>query len=142
MFNATTDDTSPELGRLHLGRLLLTLVVVVGIGLASRTFARSWSPDWMLLYGGDVLWAAALYGVLLWFLPSRPRSQVLLATVLGAFVIEFSQLYQAPWIQQLRSSAPFNFVLGQGFLISDLVSYLAGALGMALLDQVWLRPRP
>lgn len=96
----------------------------------------------MLLYGGDVLWAAALYGVLLWFLPSRPRSQVLLATVLGAFVIEFSQLYQAPWIQQLRSSAPFNFVLGQGFLISDLVSYLAGALGMALLDQVWLRPRP
>ena len=62
-------------------------------------------------------------------------------TVAGAMLIEFSQLYQAEWIRQLRATVPFNFVLGQGFLVSDLVAYVIGALGMLLLDFFWLRPR-
>lgn len=140
MPNATTDDTSPELGRLQLCRLLLTLTLVIGIGLASRTFAKDWSPDWMLLYGGDALWAASLYCFLLLVMRSRSRSHVLLATIVGAFIIEFSQLYQAYWIQQLRATAPFNLVLGQGFLVSDLVAYVVGAFGMMFWDSFCLRP--
>ncbi len=65
MSNATTDEARPQIRQFRLWRCLWVLFIVVGIGLASRTFARSWSPDWMLLYGGDALWAAALYGFLL-----------------------------------------------------------------------------
>ncbi len=93
----------------------------------------------MLLYGGDVLWAAALYGVLLLGLRSRSGWFVLGLTIAGATVIEFSQLYQADWAQQFRTTVPFNLVLGQGFLVSDLVAYVTGALGMRVLDILWFR---
>lgn len=93
----------------------------------------------MLLYGGDVLWAAALYGVLLLGLRSRSGWFVFGLTIAGATVIEFSQLYQADWAQLFRTTVPFNLVLGQGFLVSDLLAYVAGALGMRVLDILWFR---
>ncbi len=141
MHNATTDEVSSQIRQLRLSRCLLTLFVVIGTGLASRTFASAWSPDWMLLYGGDALWAAALYGFLLLVLKSRSGRYVFVATVAGATFIEFSQLYQADWIQQIRATFPFNFILGQGFLVSDLFAYVMGALGMLLLDTCWIRPK-
>ena len=141
MPKATTDDASQHLRGIKLPRLIFILLTVTGIGLASRTFARSWSPDWVLLYGGDALWAAALYGVVLWCIHPLAWAQILLITLSIAYVIEFSQLYQAPWIQRLRSTSPFNFILGQGFLASDLVAYLAGGLGMVIIDCKWIRPR-
>lgn len=139
MSNATTDEGSSQIRPLRPWRCLWTLVVIIGTGLASRTFARAWSPDWMLLYGGDVLWAAALYGVLLLGLRSRSGWFVFGLTIAGATVIEFSQLYQADWAQQFRTTVPFNLVLGQGFLVSDLLAYVAGALGMRVLDILWFR---
>jgi hypothetical protein len=93
----------------------------------------------MLLYGGDVLWAAALYGVLLLGLRSRSGWFVFGLTIAVATVIELSQLYQADWAKEFRATVPLNFVLGQGFLVSDLVAYVAGALGMRLLDILWFR---
>ncbi|MBL6843130.1 MAG: DUF2809 domain-containing protein [Verrucomicrobiae bacterium] len=57
------------------------------------------AQDWMLLYGGDVLWAAALCGLMLLGLRSGSGWFVLGLTIAGATVIEFSQLYQADWAQ-------------------------------------------
>jgi hypothetical protein len=141
MSNATTDEARPQIRQFRLWRCLWVLFIVVGIGLASRTFARNWSPDWMLLYGGDALWAAALYGFLLLGLRLRSALFVFGLTVIGATLIEISQLYQADWIQLLRATVPFNFILGQGFLVTDLVAYVVGALGMLWVDLCWIRPK-
>lgn len=141
MTNATSDPDPPKTIDLNISRLAFVWLMVVGIGLASRTVARPWSPEWMLLYGGDALWAAALYGVLLMVRRRARPNQMLILTYAFSCLVELSQLYQAPWIDQIRHTMPFNFILGQGFLWSDLVAYAVGAVGMWWVDRRWLRNR-
>ena len=66
-------------------------------------------------------------------------NQMFLITYVLSCLVEFSQLYQAPWINQRRHTVPFNFILGQGFLWSDLVAYAIGAGGMWWVDRRWFR---
>jgi Protein of unknown function (DUF2809) len=62
-----------------------------------------------------------------------------LGAVAIAFVVELSQLYRAPWIDAVRATTAGALVLGQGFLWSDLASYLVGVVLAASLDAVILR---
>ncbi|MDG1890572.1 MAG: DUF2809 domain-containing protein [Verrucomicrobiota bacterium] len=124
---------------IHRGRLLIVHALVLVTGLASRTFARPWSPEWLLLYGGDALWAATLYGFFLWLFQSKGPRWLFLWTVITAFVVECSQLYQAPWLQALRQTFPLQYVLGHGFLLTDLLAYLLGASVMCLTHYLCLR---
>lgn len=139
MSKATSDTAPHTAGDLHFPRMVVVWLVILAIGLSSRTILRPWSPEWMLLYGGDVFWAAALYGLLAMLGCNAHPNRVLILTYLIAVVIELSQLYQAPWINQIRQTIPFNFILGQGFLWSDLAAYAMGAIGMSLIDRMWLR---
>ena len=43
-----------------------------------------------------------------------------------SFAVEFSQLYQAGWINAVRETHLGALVLGRGFLWSDLACYTAG----------------
>lgn len=52
---------------------------------------------------------------------------------------ELSQLYHAPWIDDLRATRLGGLVLGFGFLWSDLVAYTIGVLGAALLARAAAR---
>lgn len=94
-------------------------------------------------YAGDTLWALMVY----WLccaagrgfagrFPARClRWQVMLAALLFAFAIEFSQLSQALWLQSLRATRLGALVLGHGFLLSDLVCYTVGIVIGAGLDR-------
>ena len=56
-----------------------------------------------------------------------------LISTTGCFVIEFSQLYQADWINAVRATTIGALVLGSGFLWTDLVCYTIGVgLGFAI----------
>jgi len=48
----------------------------------------------------------------------------------------FPGLYHAPWIDAARATRLGALDLGYGFLWSDLVCYLVGAVGAAILDTV------
>lgn len=56
----------------------------------------------------------------------------LTAGLLFCFAIEFSQLYKAPWINELRHTLFGRLVLGEGFLWSDLLCYVVG-IGIGIL---------
>jgi hypothetical protein len=61
-----------------------------------------------------------------------PRASTLTIALLAlafAWGIEFSQLYQEPWIDAIRSALPCRLVLGNTFNWPDLVAY---ALGIGL----------
>ena len=47
--------------------------------------------------------------------------------------IEISELYQAPWIVNLRHTPPFGILLGYGFLWSDWLCYAVGVLAGLLI---------
>lgn len=115
-------------------------LATVALGLASRRFAAD-LPTIVSRYAGDILWASMvvwLVGLL------RPRATTLWVAVIAlliAFAVEGSQLYQAPWINAVRATRLGALVLGQGFLLSDLVCYAIGVAAAAGIDRALFRRR-
>jgi hypothetical protein len=113
-------------------------VGTVILGLVSRRF-RSELPWIIAEYAGDTLWAVMVYliAATIW----NRATPVLLAvgSVSFSFAIEFSQLYQAEWINSLRATRLGGLVLGYGFLWTDLLCYAAGVAAAVWID--WLARR-
>ncbi len=107
-------------------------ISLIPIGMASRTYGNTF----VKLYFGDVLWAMMIYFGLKILLPNQSKKVAYLALVF-CFLIEFSQLYHAPWIDAIRNNRLGGLVLGFGFLWSDLVCYSLGiGLGYCI-DEVF-----
>jgi hypothetical protein len=80
----------------------LALLIVIIDGLPTRLL-RDHMPPFMVDYAGDALWALAIFLGFGWLLPrARTRTIVLLSVVL-TWGIEFSELYQADWINAIRA---------------------------------------
>jgi hypothetical protein len=106
---------------------LVLAVLVLALGLASRSKSLPW-PPFFAAYAGDTLWALLVFLLLRFVAPARPVLHVAGAALAFSFAVEFSQLYQAPWLNAVRGTRPGRLVLGAGFLWSDLVCYTAGVL--------------
>ena len=105
------------------------VVLVIVLGLSSRHW-RVFLPFWLAKNAGDILWALCVYLVIGWLRPTLPVWRVTVLALLFSYAIEFSQLYQAPWINALRHT-PLGLILGYGFNWSDLLCYTIGiALGV------------
>ncbi|MEL6845283.1 MAG: DUF2809 domain-containing protein [Bacteroidota bacterium] len=116
---------------------LLALLITLVLGYSSR-MSIDWYPDFWAEYAGDTLWAMLVYWIFALLLRSQFPRRIGLFSLLFAFGIELSQLYQAEWITALRNTFFGSLVLGHGFLWSDLVCYSVG-IGIAfLLDRYFL----
>lgn len=67
--------------------------------------------------------------------------QLALTALLICFAVEFGQLYQAPWIVELRAHPLGHLVLGSAFGWVDLIAYTAGVAIAALVDKAALFKR-
>ncbi|AYL98371.1 DUF2809 domain-containing protein [Mucilaginibacter celer] len=104
-------------------------IATIILGLLSRHFKI------IPLFIGDVLYATMVYFMMRFIFISRAVKFSVVAALLFCFAIEFSQLYQASWINDLRHTVLGRLVLGQGFLWSDLLCYVLGVgLGVGV-DQ-------
>ena len=111
-------------------RYALAILLIIVAGLASRSSAFHHLSPFLATYAGDALWALTVFLVLGFIFPKSPTLTLAATAVAISFAVEFSQIYQAPWISQIRQTLPGKLLLGSGFLISDLVCYLIGiALG-------------
>jgi hypothetical protein len=108
--------------RLHS---FLLIIGTIGLGLASRS---SLTPPLVYLYLGDVLYALMIYFMIGFLWPKAPPFKVAMLCLLVCYSIELSQLYQADWINEIRSTRLGGLALGFGFLWSDLVCYFVGAV--------------
>jgi hypothetical protein len=98
------------------------IIIVIVAGLLSRKVL--WLPQWV----GDLLWALMVYLMVRVLLINASLKQVAIISLAFCFLIEFSQLYQADWINHIRQTLPGRLILGQGFLWSDLVAYMGGVM--------------
>ena len=126
----STPSPSPRRAR---PALLGLAVLVLLLGLASRSKSVPW-PPFFAAYAGDTLWALLVFLLLRFVAPARPVLHVAGAALAFSFAVEFSQLYQAPWLNAVRRTLPGRLVLGAGFLWSDLVCYTVGVLAGLGLD--------
>ena len=107
-------------------------LLIPPLGIAVRANARH-LPEFLAFYAPDTLWAIMVYVVVVCLAPRLSAKQVALLALGFACLVECSQLYQAPWINELRATKVGGLLLGFGFLWSDLVCYTAGiAIGVVL----------
>ena len=115
----------------------IQLLIIVILGLLTRQ-EFSMLPYFINEYGGDTLWAMALYSFLSVLKPDLHLIIKIPAALLISFVVEFSQLYHSNWIDSLRRIKIVGLILGYGFLWSDLICYTVGiGLGIAMDTLVY-----
>lgn len=116
--------------------LALGIVLVIAAGLASRAYPSRF-PAAFGSHTGDALWALMVFLGIAFIKPAMPAVRLAGAALALAWVIEASQLYQAPWLNALRASTPGHLVLGTGFQWLDLLAYAIGIAG-GLLGDWWI----
>jgi uncharacterized protein (DUF1810 family) len=108
----------------------LLIGIVVWLGLDSRSVGL---PPFWAKYTGDALWALMIYlGIALVFVARHP---LLIAggAIAISCIVEFSQLYHAPWIDAVRGTTLGHLALGDTFAWGDILAYLVGiAFGTCL----------
>jgi hypothetical protein len=121
-------------------RKRLTYFILVGIiivlGLLSRKF------NIIPLCVGDVLWATMIYFILRFFLLNAFIRKIALISIIISYAIEFSQIYKAEWIDNLRHTFPGRMILGETFFWGDLVSYTAGIFIGVFIDLIEKKAHP
>lgn len=117
-------------------RLIYIFAVVISIilGISSRTFTDI-LPGFVTRHFGDALWACMIYWGVRALLAHTKLTIAVLISLIFCYVVEFSQLYQADWINDIRSSLLGSLILGRGFLLVDLLRYTVGIMVCYLIDR-------
>lgn len=122
------------------GAIALLLALTIAAGLASREVDQL--PMFVIVHAGDALWSVALYWTLAFAWPTARGRTLAIATLLGSYAVEFSQLMQMSWLDAIRRHHIWHLLLGQGFDPIDLVRYAIGvAIAMVVDRSLWLRRR-
>ncbi|EKN65179.1 hypothetical protein BABA_21081 [Neobacillus bataviensis LMG 21833] len=114
---------------------LIAIVTTIALGLASRKYGEL-LPFFVAQNTGDALWAMMVYFGFRFLLVRKSLLIAILLSFLFSFGIEFSQLYQEDWINQIRGTILGGLILGKGFLTVDLIRYTVGILLAAGFDKV------
>ena len=113
---------------------VIAVVIMIILGLASRKFG-TFLPSFVAENAGDMLWAMMVYFGFRLLLVRKSLLTAIWLSFLFSFGIEFSQLYQADWINRIRNTLLGALILGKGFLAADLVRYMAGIIAALVLDK-------
>jgi hypothetical protein len=114
--------------------ILITLTIIAGL------LSRHYKP--IPPFIGDILWATMVYFMMRFLFIGKLLRFSIVASLLFSYAIEFSQLYQAPWINEIRHTLFGRLVLGQGFLWSDLLCYTIGVLIGVMVDRLLQQRKP
>lgn len=113
---------------------LFAMALVIGGGLVLRSRTVSF-PDYIPKYGGDALWALMVFFAVGAVLCRLSTVRVGLFAFCIACVVEFSQLYHAPWIDAVRNTRLGALAIGSTFNWPDFIAYAAG-VGFGILSEI------
>ena len=108
--------------RLRAAAMAIATIIA---GLAAHRLA---APSTARDIAGDALWASMMFWWVTVLWPTGLVSMRAAAALAISWVVEFSQLMHAPWLEQLRATRLGPLVLGTGFDPRDLASYAVGVL--------------
>ncbi|MCW1148487.1 DUF2809 domain-containing protein [Flavobacterium lacisediminis] len=107
----------------------ITILLVLILGILSRKISG------IPLFIGDVLYAVLIYLGFRFILIDLKKATSLLLGLLFCFSIEILQLVQINWLIAIRKTTLGHYILGEGFLWSDLLCYIIGTLMAFLIDE-------
>lgn len=109
--------------------------IVVLLGLASREYPGV-LPAFLGKYPGDALWALVVFFLTAGILRGWSTLRTAVVALAIANVVEFGQLYHAPWIDAVRDTTFGRLVLGAHFDPLDLAAYALGVLVGVVVDRM------
>lgn len=123
-----------DLNKLRLQYFILFLSVIF-LGILSRKL--SFVPLW----AGDFLYAVMIYSLVRILFPLKKSTSILFLSLLVCYTIELLQLYQGNWMIELRKTMFGRYVLGQGFLWTDILAYTFGIAVAFSIEKIIFKPR-
>lgn len=117
---------------IRLNYFILTLFVMI-LGILSRKI------NGFPLFIGDVLYAVLIYFGLRFLFIHLKTHKTFLLSLLFCFGIEILQLVQIDWLIAIRKTTLGHYILGQGFLWSDLLCYIIGILVAFIIDWKFIK---
>lgn len=93
-------------------------------------------PLFLSSYTPDVLWAFLVFALAVSFAPRLTTAKAAAIGLAVAYLVECSQIYQAPFINDIRDTRIGGLLLGHGFLWSDLLCYTIGIMFGVLCDWI------
>ncbi len=108
------------------------------VGIASRKVPTH-LPLVFSKYPGDVLWALLVFIIIGFLFNKMEILRVSLYSLAFSYLIEISQIYHAPWIDNIRHSLFGKLVLGSGFSVIDMICYTIGILIGAILEYYFIK---
>ena len=122
-------------------RSLGLLVATIALGLATRS-GHAWIPEPIARFGGDTLWACALFWSLRLVWPRTSTLRIASFAAVLSLAVELSQLSSAGWLEAIRATRLGMLAIGNGFLYSDLLCYAVGiALAFGIDRQLGRKAR-
>lgn len=109
------------------------IIITIILGLGSRYYSR-YLPKWINLYFGDFLWAFMMFFIIAIIFRNSSTLKILVTALVYCYLIEISQIYHSPWIDNIRGTIVGHLILGRGFLWSDLLLYTIGILTASFID--------
>lgn len=73
---------------------------------------------------------------------NKKTIHIALISLAICYCIEFLQLYQDEWIINLRKTLFGRYVLGQGFLWSDILAYTFGVAVAFTIEKLFRKEKP
>ena len=134
--NTKNESFNPSFHNMRI-TYIIAVVITILLGLASRKYSHL-LPLFAAQNTGDVLWSMMVYFGFRFLLVRKSLFKALWLSFLFSFSIEFSQLYQEDWINQIRDTLLGSLILGKGFLTVDLIRYTAGIMLATVLDRATL----
>ncbi len=106
-------------------RAALIAVASIAVGLAVHRLApASDARD----IAGDAIWAFMMFWWITVLVPTWSANRRALSALAVSWLVEFSQLSHAAWLESARATRLGPLVLGTGFDPRDLASYALGVL--------------
>lgn len=110
-------------------RYFCIVLLVIFLGICSRKI------EGIPLFIGDLLYAIMIFYVVKMLFIKNTAIKSAVIAILICYSIEFFQLYQADWITTIRKSLLGRYVLGEGFLWSDILAYTFGVAIAYFIDS-------
>lgn len=117
---------------------LISMSVIIFAGLWLRSPFCPF-PVFLVKYGGVALWALLVFLLISFIRPNLPLKKRVFIALCFSWVVEFSQLYHAPWIDEIRATRAGALILGSIFNWPDLAAYAAGVLSGTLGEYIVCR---
>ncbi|RKR08480.1 uncharacterized protein DUF2809 [Flavobacterium sp. 90] len=111
----------------------ILFLMTIFLGIMSRKIPQ------VPLITGDFLYAVMIYFLMRIAFPDKKSLYIIITALLICYCIEFVQLYQGNWMIELRKTLFGRYVLGQGFLWSDILAYTFGIGAVSSVERIVLK---